>query len=131
VFARYRRPHRAAVHFRDGELKPLARIEETTAAQETANAAPKTAKGAPKTAKAAKAAGTKGGASVPREFSKKAIVLELLRRKEGATPGEIAKATDWQNHSIQDFMSGTIVKKMGLTVESAKNDAGERVYKVK
>jgi len=92
-------------------VKPLARIEETTAAQETANAAPKTAKGAPKTAKAA--------------------ILELLRRKEGATPGEIAKATDWQNHSIQGFMSGTIVKKMGLTVESAKNDAGERVYKVK
>ncbi len=31
--------------------------------------------------------------SVPREFSKKAIVLDLLRRKDGATMAEIAKAT--------------------------------------
>ena len=33
-------------------------------------------------------------ASIPREFSKKAIVLDLLRRKDGATLAEIAKATD-------------------------------------
>ena len=44
--------------------------------------------------------------------------------------GEIAKATDWQNHSIRGFISGTLGKKMGLTVESSKNDAGERTYKL-
>jgi hypothetical protein len=33
-----------------------------------------------------------------RTDTKKAIVLELLRRKGGATMVEIAKATDWQNH---------------------------------
>ncbi len=79
----------------------------------------------PTSKKAAKAAG------VPREFSKKAIVLDLLRRKEGATMAEIAKATDWQNHSIRGFISGQLTKKMGLTVESTKNDAGDRVYRVK
>ena len=104
--------------------------EETTNAQETAATAPKGAKGAPKKAKAAKAARTKKGAAVPREFSKKAIVLEMLRRKEGATLAEIAKATDWQNHSIRGFISGTITKKMGLTVESTKNEQGERHYRV-
>jgi len=104
--------------------------EETTTAQETAATAPKGAKGALKKAKATKAARTKKAAAVPREFSKKAIVLEMLRRKEGATLAEIAKATDWQNHSIRGFISGTITKKMGLTVESTKNEQGERHYRV-
>jgi len=104
--------------------------ETTAATPETAKAAPKTAKGATKEKKAPEVAGTKGGASVPREFSKKAIVLEMLRRKEGATLAEIAKATDWQNHSIRGFISGTVTKKMGLKVESTKREDGERVYKI-
>ena len=43
---------------------------------------------------------------------------------------EIAKATDWQNHSIRGFISGQLTKKMGLTVESTKNEAGERTYRI-
>jgi hypothetical protein len=85
----------------------------------------------PAAKKEAKPAGkkvTKG--SAPREFSKKAIVLDLLRRKDGATMAEIAKATDWQNHSIRGFISGNLTKKMGLVVESAKNEAGERTYRL-
>lgn len=63
-------------------------------------------------------------AKLPREFSKKNIVLDLLRRPKGATMAEIAKATDWQNHSIRGFISGNLTKKMGLTVESTENEAG-------
>ncbi len=100
------------------------------APQVTAPAAPQAADVAPKKAKATKAAKTKEGASVPREFSKKAIVLEMLRRKEGASLAEIAKATEWQNHSIRGFISGAIAKKMGLKVESTKQEGGERRYKV-
>ena len=100
-------------------------------ATETAAKEPKGTKGAPKKAKATKAARTKKDAAVPREFSKKAIVLELLRRKDGATMGEIAKATHWQNHSIRGFISGTIIKKMALKVESGKNDSGERRYRIR
>jgi len=37
-------------------------------------------------------------AAMPREASKKHIILELLRRPAGATMAEIAKATGWQNH---------------------------------
>ena len=37
-------------------------------------------------------------ARVPREFSKKQIVLDLLRRKDGATLPQIADATGWQKH---------------------------------
>ena len=62
--------------------------------------------------------------------TKKEIVLKLLRRKEGATIADIAGATDWQNHSIRGFISGSVSKKMGLAVESMKNDAGERTYRI-
>ena len=62
--------------------------------------------------------------------SKAAIVLELMKRKEGATLAEIAKATDWQNHSIRGFLSAQVGKKMGLKVESAKQDGGDRSYRI-
>ena len=58
------------------------------------------------------------------------MVLEVLRRKKGATIAEIAKATNWQNHSIRGFISGTVTKKMGLIVESVKNEVGERNYRI-
>ena len=90
-------------------------------------AAKKTAKATAKpTANKAKDA----AAAIPREFSKKQIVLDLLRRKNGATMAEIAKATDWQNHSIRGFISGNLTKKMGLVVESSKNEAGDRTYRI-
>jgi hypothetical protein len=57
-------------------------------------------------------------------------VLELMKRKEGATLAEIAKATDWQNHSIRGFVSGHVTKKLGLKVESTKSEAGERIYRI-
>jgi hypothetical protein len=104
--------------------------ENAASTPETAAAAPKGAKGAPKKAKARKATTATDGAPEAREGSKKAIVLELLRRKDGATLAEIAKATDWQNHSIRGFISGALTKKMGLKVESSKNESGERSYRI-
>ena len=95
-----------------------------------APAAPQVAEVAPKAKRSRKAAKAEDGAPTAREGSKKAIVIELLRRKGGATLAEIAKATDWQNHSIRGFISGTLTKKMGLTVESNKNEAGDRYYRI-
>ena len=104
--------------------------KQPTASKKTSKKASKPA--AKKDAKPAskKASKTEKDAAVPREFSKKAIVLDLMRRKDGATMAEIAKATDWQNHSIRGFISGNLTKKMGLTVESSKNEAGERTYRI-
>ena len=65
-----------------------------------------------------------------REGSKKATILQLLRRPKGATLTEIAEATNWQNHSIRGFLSGSLRKKMGLTIESSKNQAGDRRYRI-
>ncbi len=104
-------------------------------------------KGAPKGQKAAKGGKTKATApkkgakagrkaakpatkktSAPRSESKGAKILAMIGRAKGATLAEIMKATDWQAHSVRGFISGALGKKMGLKVESAKREDGERVY---
>ena len=84
---------------------------------------------APRKAKAAQGATAKDMTPTTREGSKKAIVLELIRRADGASLKEIADATQWQAHSVRGFISGSLGKKMGLTVESFKRADGERAYR--
>ena len=64
-----------------------------------------------------------------REGSKTATILELLKWPGGATAKELLKATGWQ--PLRGFISGTLGKKMGLTVTSTKSGDGERSYSVK
>jgi hypothetical protein len=71
----------------------------------------------------AKPKGARGG-------SKTAKILDLLKRPGGATSKELMKATGWLPHSVRGFLSGTVGKKMGLTVTSAKGEDGERTYSV-
>ena len=70
-------------------------------------------------------------ASGARDGSTTAKVLELLKRLDGATAKELLKVTGWQAHSLRGFLSGTVGKKMGLTVTSTKGDDGERSYSVR
>jgi hypothetical protein len=65
-----------------------------------------------------------------REGSKTATVLELLKRSEGATLKDLTDATEWQAHSVRGFLSGTVRKKMGLSVVSVKKEDGERLYSI-
>jgi hypothetical protein len=41
------------------------------------------------------------------------------------------KATGWLPHSVRGFISGTLGKKMQLTVVSTKAEDGQRSYSVK
>lgn len=70
---------------------------------------------------------TSGG----RDGSKTARILALLRRSGGATLNELMAATEWQAHSVRGFLSGTLRKKMGLTIESEKAAEGARTYSIK
>jgi len=127
---------------------------DATVAEQGATVAPETRtskkdafrkKGAPKgqkTAKGAKAKSTakkaekKGAqaaptkeARMPRAESKGAKILTMIGRPKGATLDEIMKATEWQAHSVRGFLS-IAAKKRHLSIESSKNEAGDRVYKI-
>ena len=85
---------------------------------------------APIATKRGRAAKDTSPSSAARVGSKTAIVLGLLKRREGATLKELMEATEWQAHSVRGFLSGSLRKKMGLRIESAKSAAGERRYSI-
>jgi transglutaminase/protease-like cytokinesis protein 3 len=96
-----------------------------------AHVAKKRAKSAQKASPAKKARTGAKKAKVAHEGSKTNQILNLLKRPGGVTAKELMKLTGWQPHSVRGFLSGTIGKKMGLTVRSAKEEHGERSYSVK
>jgi len=61
--------------------------------------------------------------------SKQDEVIAMLRRPEGATVDEVARATGWQRHTVRGVFSGTVKKKLGLALASAKEERG-RVYRI-
>ncbi len=84
---------------------------------------------APKKGKASKRTSKVEKTGAAREGSKTAQILDLLKQPGGATLAQIMEATGWQAHSVRGFISGTLGKKLGLTVESTKRDQ-ERVYRI-
>jgi hypothetical protein len=122
-----------------GELKPVKKFTDRKTAVGriwkavqalTPTAAPQAAPAAPKRTKATKGGTAKDGTPAARPGSKKAIVLELLKRPEGATLKEIISATQWLPHSVRGFISGGLTKKMGLKIESFKSTNGDRAYRL-
>tara|TARA_R110002072_G_scaffold157465_1_gene308127 strand:- start:470 stop:1030 length:561 start_codon:yes stop_codon:yes gene_type:complete len=65
-----------------------------------------------------------------RRGTKQAVLIDLLRRKNGATIDEIVEAIGWQAHSIRGAISGTLRKKLKLTVESDMIGDRGRVYSI-
>jgi hypothetical protein len=53
----------------------------------------------------------------------------MLQRTEGATVEEVASAMGWQRHTVRGLFSGTLKKKLGLALASAKEERG-RVYRI-
>ena len=80
---------------------------------------------------------TKLEASQMREGSKQALVIEMLKRPEGATIEQISEVTGWQRHTVRGTFSGALKKKLGLTIVSEKitgptgaPGAGQRLYRI-
>jgi hypothetical protein len=61
--------------------------------------------------------------------SKQDAVIAMLRRPEGATVDEVVSTTGWQRHTVRGVFSGTLKKKLGLTLASAQEERG-RVYRI-
>jgi hypothetical protein len=84
-----------------------------------------------KAARAKKAPKADGGGA-PREGSKTAQVIAMLKREGGVTLEEIMTAMGWQKHTTRAMLSagGSLTKNHGLTVASEK--VGEhRRYSIK
>ncbi len=64
-----------------------------------------------------------------RTGTKRAKMIGLMKRPEGATVEQIAKVTGWQHHTVRGAISGALKKKLGLKVEAAKEDDGT-VYRI-
>src|SRR5690606_3738208 len=65
---------------------------------------------------------------IPREGTKQAALIAMLRAPGGATIAEIVTATGWQPHTVRGAMAGALKKKLGLEVVSEKVDGRGRVY---
>lgn len=65
----------------------------------------------------------------PKRETKQQVLIDLLKRPEGATIDEIVAATGWQKHTARGAMSGALKKRLGLTITSEREERG-RVYKI-
>ncbi|HXF54056.1 MAG TPA: DUF3489 domain-containing protein [Hyphomicrobiaceae bacterium] len=65
-----------------------------------------------------------------RADSKQAKLIEMLKRREGATIEEIVTAFDWQAHTVRGAIAGALKRKLGLNVISEKQDGRGRVYRI-
>ena len=79
---------------------------------------------------AAKPKGEKSPRATVRQGTKQALLIDLLKRKRGATIDNIVAATGWQPHSVRGAISGALKKKLGLTVTSEKIEKRGRVYRI-
>lgn len=78
-----------------------------------------------------KPADEKAKASTPApKSSKQQIMIDLLKRKQGATLLQMSEATDWELHSVRGAIAGVLKKKLGLNVTSSKAENGNRVYRI-
>jgi ribonuclease D len=109
---------------------------EAAPAPQAPTPAPQAARKPAKKAKGTKAAKAAADApqadastpKVPREFSKKAIVRDLLVRTGGATLPEIMEKAGWQKHTVRGFIS-TLTKKTGIAITSTRRESDKaRVY---
>src|ERR1700693_5910473 len=61
--------------------------------------------------------------------SQQEAVVAMLQRAGGAPVDEVASAMGWQPHTVRGLFSGTLKKKLGLTLSSAQEQRG-RVYRI-
>ena len=69
-------------------------------------------------------------AASSRTGTKQARLIEMLKRKTGATIEEIVAAFGWQPHTVRGAIAGALKKKLGLKVDSEKVEGRGRVYRI-
>jgi len=112
-------------------ILPLAADDPASTPEAKPKKAAKGAKPVKKGKAAKKAAPAKKVARKPKadRSNKKADVIAMMQRAKGATLAEIMEATGWQRHTVRGFVS-ILGSKSGEKIDSSKNAAGERTYKI-
>ena len=98
------------------------------AAEPAAPVATKRARSKKSAAKASRRGPAQKGAKEERT-NKKAEVIAMMKRAKGATLSQIIEVTGWQKHTVRGFVS-ILGSRGGEKVESSKNAAGERSYRI-
>lgn len=62
--------------------------------------------------------------------TKQALLVDLLSKPKGVTIDEMVGSTGWQRHSVRGAISGTIKKRLGLTVVSKEVKGLGRVSRI-
>ncbi len=79
---------------------------------------------------ASKGAASKKVSGSARRGTKQAMLIEMLRRSDGATIQQMSAKTGWQAHSVRGAISGAIKKKLSLPVTSETVEGRGRVYRI-
>ncbi|MBF0631117.1 MAG: DUF3489 domain-containing protein [Magnetococcales bacterium] len=66
------------------------------------------------------AAGRAPRKAAPRENSKQNLMIEMMKRPEGATIEQIVQATLWSSNTVMGAISGTLKKRLGLKVTTER-----------
>ena len=109
--------------------KSVGRGRQSRDAGTKAAAAPKTKGGAPVRAVGVKRTAPEPSPSAaPARRSKKAAVIALLQRPEGAAIGDLTGATGWQVHSVRAALTG--LRNEGKDLVRDKDTAGVTRYRL-
>lgn len=57
-------------------------------------------------------------------------LIRLLNSKRGVSIEQLQQASSWQAHSVRGFLSGTVKKKLGLTLKTETGKDGLRRYRI-
>lgn len=111
-------------------IQPLAgNGQPMEAAAEKPEPSRKAGKPAKKAKPAKKVSSKQSGDKDSERSNKKAEVIAMMTRAKGATLAEIMEVTGWQKHTVRGFVS-ILGSKGGQSIESSKNVAGDRTYKI-
>ncbi len=82
----------------------------------------------PRKTKASEITKTASSTAAEPKTTKQDLLLTLLSNPAGASIDEMMRATNWQQHSVRGFLAGTVKKKLGFNLTSAKADGEIRRY---